>query len=127
MLTRILGAVNALFAAGAAFGALAQGWLADWVGRKRAMAIAATCAAIGGSLTAGSVHIVMLIVVRILQGFGLGLIICLVSLYLTEVAPARQRGLLSSMTVCSLGGGYLMYVSLLWNLSRVYCIDLYHC
>ncbi|KAL6890006.1 general substrate transporter [Trichoderma evansii] len=72
------------------------------------MAIAAACAAIGGGLTAGSVHIVMLIIVRILQGFGLGLTICLVSLYLTEVAPARQRGLLSSMTVCSLGGGYLI-------------------
>lgn len=119
--------MNALFAAGAAFGALAQGWLADWVGRKRAMAIAAACAAIGGGLTAGSVHIAMLIVVRILQGFGLGLIICLVSLYLTEVAPARHRGLLSSMTVCSLGGGYLMYVALLpWTFFGTCYIYLYH-
>ena len=100
--------MNALFAAGAAFGALAQGCLADRVGRKPAMAIAAACATIGGGLTAGSVHIIMLIIFRVIHGFGVGLIICLVSLYLTEAAPTKQRGLLSSMTVCSLGAGYLM-------------------
>jgi MFS family permease len=100
--------VNALFAAGATFGALVQASLADWIGRRNAMLAAAICAGIGGALTAASVHIAMLITVRILQGFGLGLIICLVSLYLTEIAPARQRGLLASMTVCSLGAGYLV-------------------
>jgi MFS family permease len=52
----------------------------------------------------------MLIIVRLLQGFGLGMIICLVPLYITEVAPARIRGRLSGLTVFSFGVGYVMYV-----------------
>jgi MFS family permease len=107
-MSSILGAVNALFAFGAASGSIAQGWIADWLGRKKAFATAATFSIIGGALTAGSVHIAMLIAVRLLQGFGLGMVICLVPLYITEVAPARIRGRLSGLTVWSFGIGYIM-------------------
>lgn len=102
----ILGAVNALFAFGAAMGAIAQGWIADWVGRRKALAIAAICALIGSALTAGSVTVSMLIIVRVIQGFGLGMLISLVPLYLTEVAPSHRRGMLTSLTVLSFGLGY---------------------
>jgi MFS family permease len=47
-------------------------------------------------------------VVRILQGFGLGMIISLVPLYLTEVAPPHRRGFLTGLTVMSFGMGYAM-------------------
>ncbi len=107
----ILGAVNALFAFGAACGAILQGWTADWLGRKGALAIAASCALIGGALTAGSTAIAMLITVRIIQGCGLGMLICLVPLYITEVAPAHRRGLLSGMTTIAFGTGYCVYVT----------------
>lgn len=103
---RILGALNALSFFGAACGAIVQGWTADYLGRKKSIGLAALLALIGGALAAGSVNIVMLIVVRILQGVGLGMIISLVPLYTTEVAPARHRGLLSAMTVWGFGVGY---------------------
>jgi MFS family permease len=104
----ILGAVNALFGAGAAFGAIVQGWTADWLGRRKAMALAAVLAFLGGALTAGSVHIAMLIAVRFIQGFGLGQVICLVPLYIAEVAPPHKRGMLSGATVWSFGIGYVV-------------------
>lgn len=104
----IIGAVNALFGFGAAMGAIAQGWISDWRGRRIGLAIAATCALVGGALAAGSATIAMLIVVRILQGFGLGMMISLVPLYLTEVAPPRHRGFLTGLTVMSFGSGYAM-------------------
>ena len=109
----ILGAVNALFAFGAACGAIVQGWTADWLGRKGALALAATCALLGGALTAASVAVGMLVAVRLLQGFGLGMLICLVPLYITEVAPPHRRGLLSGMLTMAFGSGYLTYVFLL--------------
>ncbi|KAK5021905.1 hypothetical protein LTS07_010487 [Exophiala sideris] len=104
----ILGACNALFNFGLAIGSLFQGWLCDVVGRKKAFAVAGACSLIGAALITGSVTIEMLIVVRLLHGFGLGMLICLVPLYLTEVAPPKTRGLLSGLTTASFGAGYLV-------------------
>lgn len=66
----ILGAVQALFAFGAACGAITQGWLADWLGRKKSLAIAAVISLVGAVWTAGSPYVAMLVTVRILHGFG---------------------------------------------------------
>ncbi len=107
----ILDAVNALFTAGAAFGSLAQSFIADKYGRKIALAVAAVTALIGTALAAGSVNVAMLIVVRLFQGFGLGMIIALVPLYLNEVAPPHNRGFISGLTVLSFGTGFLVYQS----------------
>ncbi|KAK5685720.1 hypothetical protein LTR17_026983 [Elasticomyces elasticus] len=103
----IIGAINSVFAASAALGALAQGWLGDWLGRKKALAVAGTWALIGAALTTASVSITMLIVVRILQGFGLGMIIALVPLYITEVSPPHRRGMMTGLTCLSFGLGYV--------------------
>ncbi|KAF1828065.1 hypothetical protein BDW02DRAFT_454272, partial [Decorospora gaudefroyi] len=67
----ILGAVNALFFFGACVGALGGGPLANKIGQRWSLITAATVSIIGGALTAGSVAIAMLIVVRIIQGAGL--------------------------------------------------------
>lgn len=100
--------MNALFAFGAALGAIGQGWAADWLGRRKALGLAALCALIGAALSAGSVVIEMLIIVRILQGVGLGMLICLVSLYTAEVAPAHARGMISAFTIMGIGMGYTL-------------------
>lgn len=72
----VIGAANALFTLGAAVGAILQGFVADWYGRKKGMALAAVLATIGGALSAGSVNIAMIIVVRIIQGIGAGMVVC---------------------------------------------------
>lgn len=99
-----------MFNFGLAVGALAQGWLVDVIGRKKAFLVAAISSLVGAALITGSVAIGMLIAVRLLHGFGLGMLICLVPLYLTEVAPPRHRGVLSGLTTLSFGMGYFMYV-----------------
>ena len=104
--------MNALFNLGLAIGALGQGRLADVVGRKRAFAVAGVCSFVGAALVAGSVAVEMLVTVRLLHGLGLGMLICLVPLYLAEVAPPRSRGLLTGLTTFSFGMGYLSFVSL---------------
>jgi MFS family permease len=106
--SNIIGAINALWAFGCAIGALAQGWISDWRGRRVGLGIAAGCALVGSALVAGSVNIPMIIVVRILQGFGLGMILAIVPLYLSEVAPPRMRGFMTGLTVFSFGIGYTM-------------------
>ena len=85
--------------------------MADWLGRKKGMAIAAVLATVGGALAAGSVNIAMIITVRIIQGVGAGMVICLVPLYLAETAPPKRRGFLSGLTVLAFGFGYEAYVT----------------
>ena len=106
----IISALSALFFFGCAVGSLAQSFLADWLGRRKSLAIAGVIALLGGALTAGSVAVPMLIVFRLFQGVGLGMLLALVPLYLTEVAPPRTRGFLTGLTTLSFGTGYVMYV-----------------
>ena len=90
-------------------GAIVQGFIADRLGRKRAFAIATTLCIIAVALLAGSVHIAMLITIRFIHGFGLGMIIALVPLYLIEVAPAHRRGRLSGFITAGFAIGYPTY------------------
>lgn len=106
---QILSAINALFFFGCAIGAILQCFVSDWIGRKGALAVSAVLAAVGSALVAGSVVIPMLIPMRIIQGVGLGMLLALVPLYLTEVAPPRHRGFLTGSTQFSTGIGYIMY------------------
>ena len=87
-LSSILGAINALFNFGLTVGTIAQGWLVDVIGeRKLSIYSSPIVPCRGATLITGSVAIGMLITVRLLHGFGLEMLICLVPLYLTEVAP----------------------------------------
>lgn len=105
-----MGATFSLFAFGAGLGAICQAWFADWLGRKKALAIAGTTSTIGAALVAGAVNVPMLVTTRILHGFGLGMILCLVPLYGTEIAPPKRRGIFSGITVMGYGMGYVLYV-----------------
>jgi sugar porter (SP) family MFS transporter len=104
----ILGTVNALFFLGACLGALAVGPLADKIGRRWSLIIASIISIIGGALTAGSVHVAMLIAVRIIQGAGLGSLATIVPIYLAEASTPSKRGMLTGLHGFFLVCGYNM-------------------
>lgn len=103
----VIGAVNAVFFTGAALGALGQCYMADSLGRKKSLGVAALLALVGSALVAGAVNVGMLIAVRVIQGAGCGMLLTLVPLYLTEVSPAPKRGLLTGFTTLSFGMGVI--------------------
>ncbi|KIX92910.1 uncharacterized protein Z520_11386 [Fonsecaea multimorphosa CBS 102226] len=104
----ILSAINACFFGGCALGALAQCYASDWVGRRGAFAISACLTLLGAALVAGSVQIAELFMFRVVQGIGSGMILGLVPLYLTEVAPPKHRGLMAGSTQFAGGCGYIV-------------------
>jgi sugar porter (SP) family MFS transporter len=61
---------------------------------------------IGGALTAGSIHVAMLIIVRIIQGAGLGALATLVPIYLAEASTPSKRGMLTGLHGFFLVSGY---------------------
>jgi sugar porter (SP) family MFS transporter len=61
-------------------------------GRKVSLVFASICFMAGTGLNAGAVNLAMLVVGRILLGFGIGAANTSVPLYLSEAAPHKHRG-----------------------------------
>ncbi|XP_039122755.1 LOW QUALITY PROTEIN: sugar transport protein 14-like [Dioscorea cayenensis subsp. rotundata] len=61
-------------------------------GRRMSILVGSISFFLGGAINAGAVNIAMLIIGRILLGFGIGFGNQAVPLYLSEIAPAKHRG-----------------------------------
>jgi MFS transporter, SP family, sugar:H+ symporter len=82
---------------GCAVGAFMAGWLADKFGRRTILIVAALCfagSAFGAGLAQNSLQFVL---VRVLGGLAVGAASVLAPAYISEVAPAKYRGALSSV------------------------------
>ena len=66
-------------------------------GRKFTMICAATFFLIGAALNAAAQNLAMLIVGRVMLGFGIGSANAVVPLYLSEMAPYKLRGALNQL------------------------------
>lgn len=73
------------------------GSLADAVGRPRAVTVGSCIFGLGAAIEAGSVHIAMFIVGRIIIGIGNGLSLSTVVVYICELAPPGKRGVLTTL------------------------------
>ncbi len=82
---------------GAMFGALAAGVLADKIGRKPTITLAAALFIVGAAIEAFAPGTVVLVVGRLVVGFGVGVASVAAPLYAAEMAPARWRGRFVSM------------------------------
>jgi MFS family permease len=69
------------FGAGTVFGVFFAGWSADYLGRKKTIAIGAVIALIAGIIQAATVHVGMLIAGRIVGGFAVGIMSQLFGLF----------------------------------------------
>lgn len=77
---------------GALIGSLAGGYLADLYGRRRAVLIAGALFIAGALLQALAPDISLLVLGRLVVGFGVGVAAVAAPLYGSELAPAAHRG-----------------------------------
>jgi sugar porter (SP) family MFS transporter len=77
---------------GGSIATLISGPLADWIGRKKMLIIAAVILIIGTLIIAISYNFSTLLTGRLVQGIGVGIITIIIPLYLTESAPKDMRG-----------------------------------
>jgi sugar porter (SP) family MFS transporter len=87
---------SSLFLAGMV-SSMVAGVVTRRAGRRATMAVAGVMFCVGAALTAGAVHVAMLVVGRIMLGFGVGFANQAVPLYLSEMAPTHLRGALNIM------------------------------
>ncbi|OAQ64612.1 sugar transporter [Pochonia chlamydosporia 170] len=103
------GNIVSTFQAGCFFGSLLTFPLAERIGRKKAIFIAAFVFIVGGVLmTASHGSIAMLIVGRAVAGLGIGASSLIVPVYIAETSPPSIRGrLIGIFEIASQGGGML--------------------
>jgi len=94
--------------AGAALGALLGGRLADIFGRRTLLILTALIFAAGAIVCAAATSPTILIVGRIIVGFGIGLSSSAVPVYISEVAPADARGWTVSLFQLAITLGILL-------------------
>ncbi|KAG6581889.1 putative plastidic glucose transporter 3, partial [Cucurbita argyrosperma subsp. sororia] len=86
---------------GAFIGSLFSGWIADGVGRRRALQLCALPMIIGASMSATTKNLWGMLLGRLFVGTGMGLGPAVAALYVSEVSPAYVRGTFGSFTQIS--------------------------
>jgi sugar porter (SP) family MFS transporter len=111
------GAVTGSAILGCPFGSLLGIWLADHLGRKRTLILAAivmTISTVGCSLAFG---VLDLILWRFMGGVSVGLASTVSPMYIAEVAPARLRGVLVTVNQLAIVIGLSLSVLVTYWLS----------
>ncbi|KAF9887933.1 hypothetical protein FE257_009455 [Aspergillus nanangensis] len=88
--------ITSILSAGTFFGALIAGDLADWFGRRTTIIAGCVVFIIGVILQTASSALALLVVGRLIAGFGVGFVSAIIILYMSEIAPRKVRGAIVS-------------------------------
>lgn len=117
------GAVVSATVFGAMVGALGSGPAADRHGRQRILLAAGVVFTLGALGTGVASTVVMLVLFRFILGLAIGIASVMVPLYLAEMAPAQDRGVITSLnqfmiilgTALAAAIGYLLAFTGSWR------------
>ncbi|MFT4081239.1 MAG: sugar porter family MFS transporter [Nocardioides sp.] len=115
----VLGFAVASALLGAAAGAMTAGRIADRIGRLRVMRIAAVLFLISALGTAVAPNLGILIVGRVVGGFGVGVASVIAPAYIAETSPARIRGRLGSLQQLAIVLGIFFSLLVDWLLAEM--------
>ncbi|PLB49317.1 putative MFS monosaccharide transporter [Aspergillus steynii IBT 23096] len=88
--------ITSILSAGTFFGALIAGDLADWFGRRTTIITGCGIFIVGVVLQTASSSVALLVVGRLVAGFGVGFVSAIIILYMSEIAPRKVRGAIVS-------------------------------
>jgi len=85
---------TSILSAGTFFGALIAGDLADFIGRRPTIIGGCIVFSVGCILETASTELNVMVVGRLIAGFGVGFISAIIILYMSEICPKKVRGAL---------------------------------
>ncbi|KAH8120440.1 general substrate transporter [Phellopilus nigrolimitatus] len=105
-----LGTMVAILEIGALITSLASGRIGDQIGRKMTLFWGALVFTLGGAIQTFTNGFYMMIVGRLISGFGVGLLSTIVPIYQSEISPPNHRGALACMEFTGNIFGYAVSV-----------------
>lgn len=107
---KIEGLIVAMSLIGATLITTFSGPVSDKVGRRSMLILSSVLYFLSSIVMFWSPNVYVLLFARLLDGFGIGLAVTLVPIYISETAPSEIRGLLNTFPqFCGSGGMFLAY------------------
>ncbi|XP_023638170.1 monosaccharide-sensing protein 3 [Capsella rubella] len=107
---KIEGLIVAMSLIGATLITTFSGPVSDKVGRRSMLILSSLLYFLSSIVMFWSPNVYVLLFARLLDGFGIGLAVTLVPIYISETAPSEIRGLLNTFPqFCGSGGMFLSY------------------
>lgn len=111
------GLVVAMSLIGATAITTCSGVISDSIGRKPMLIASSVLYFVSGLVMVWSPNVYVLCIARLLDGFGIGLAVTLVPLYISETAPADIRGSLNTLPQFLGSGGMFLSYCMVFGMS----------
>ncbi|CBI40753.3 unnamed protein product, partial [Vitis vinifera] len=111
------GLVVAMSLIGATLVTTCSGAISDWIGRRPMLIVSSMLYFISGLIMLWSPNVYVLLIARLLDGFGIGLAVTLVPIYISETAPADIRGSLNTLPQFTGSGGMFLSYCMVFGMS----------
>ncbi|KAF5747254.1 Tonoplast monosaccharide transporter2 isoform 1 [Tripterygium wilfordii] len=115
--TSVEGLVVAMSLIGATAITTCSGAISDWLGRRPMLIISSMLYFVSGLIMLWSPNVFVLCIARLLDGFGIGLAVTLIPLYISETAPSEIRGLLNTLPQFAGSGGMFLSYCMIFGMS----------
>lgn len=111
------GLIVAMSLIGATLITTCSGAISDWIGRRPMLILSSLLYFISGLVMLWSPNVYVLLLARLLDGFGIGLAVTLVPIYISETAPSEIRGLLNTLPQFTGSGGMFLSYCMIFGMS----------
>ncbi|KAI7980738.1 Monosaccharide-sensing protein 2 [Camellia lanceoleosa] len=111
------GLIVAMSLIGATLITTCSGGIADWLGRRPMLIMSSVLYFVSGLVMLWSPNVYILLVARLLDGFGIGLAVTLIPIYISETAPPEIRGLLNTLPQFTGSGGMFLSYCMVFGMS----------
>ncbi|CAA3032547.1 monosaccharide-sensing 2-like [Olea europaea subsp. europaea] len=96
-----------------------SGPVSDWLGRRPMLIISSVLYFISGMVMLWAPNVYVLLLARLLDGFGIGLAVTLVPVYISETAPPEIRGLLNTLPQFTGSAGMFLSYCMVFGMSLI--------
>ncbi|CAN6711963.1 unnamed protein product [Malus baccata var. baccata] len=111
------GLVVAMSLIGATIITTCSGAISDWIGRRPMLIASSVFYFVSGLVMVWSPNVYVLCIARLLDGFGIGLAVTLIPLYISETAPPDIRGSLNTLPQFLGSGGLFLSYCMVFGMS----------
>lgn len=94
-----------------------SGAISDSIGRRPMLIVSSMLYFLSGIVMLWSPNVYVLLLARLIDGFGIGLAVTLVPLYISETAPSEIRGLLNTLPQFTGSSGMFLSYCMIFGMS----------